>query len=102
MEINIKSCLNFPGFGIQLELRSPDRNIILYFKPSNSWSFIWLQAADVNLILFQIYYPEVYKKVEVHTLPMHEAAKVLIIWFTDYANKQLLKIVRANMIKEKN
>lgn len=37
---------------------------------------------------------------EVHTLPT-QAAEVLIIWYTDYANKQLLKIVRANMIKEK-
>lgn len=32
MEINIKSCLNFPGFGIQLELRSPDRYIIPYLN----------------------------------------------------------------------
>lgn len=37
---------------------------------------------------------------EVHTLPRQEAAKVLFILFTDYENKQLLKIVRANMIKE--
>lgn len=53
MKINIKTCSNFPGGGIQQELRCLDRYIISYLKHVIYEALYGLK--ELMSILFQIY-----------------------------------------------